>query len=339
MGRTGKGALGLNAGGVTTYQELRRSIDMVRLHQLAAAPAIDPINLSPDQVTVSSPSARSSQLAVWEQRSPAQERYLPRTSKYNVQIRIASHGQVVQFRAGILDVREACAGEAVICPPYGASYLRNMQPSHDVHIAVPPELLVRARGNAYPVTDPRVKLRNSFGGQDSVLASLAEALLEHLRAGLKAPPGFIDCIGTGIAIHLLGRYAERTTVLRGQLSAAQVALVDDYLHSNMTSRITMEEIAGLLGMSPYRFSRMFHATVGMPPLHYCLRQRMSRARTLIESSRLPIGEIAAGVGFLDLSHFGKTFRKYWGAAPSSLRDHARESIKSPLVAPTSRSPD
>jgi hypothetical protein len=59
MGRTGRGALGLNAGGATTYQELRRSIDMVRLQQLAAARAIDPINLSPDQVTVSNPSARA----------------------------------------------------------------------------------------------------------------------------------------------------------------------------------------------------------------------------------------------------------------------------------------
>ena len=83
--------------------------------------------------------------------------------------------------------------------------------------------------------------------------------------------------------------------------------------------MTMESLAGLVGMSPYHFHRLFKAMLGMPPMKYSLQLRMRRARTLVEGSRKSIGDIAAEVGCPDQSHFTKMFRKHWGVLPSQLR--------------------
>ena len=49
------------------------------------------------------------------------------------------------------------------------------------------------------------------------------------------------------------------------------------------------------------------------------RQRLLRARELLQHSALPLGEIALTCGFASASHFSNRFRQAFGAAPGLLR--------------------
>jgi AraC family transcriptional regulator len=54
---------------------------------------------------------------------------------------------------------------------------------------------------------------------------------------------------------------------------------------------------------------------------------MDRARLMVSATTRSIDEIAASVGFTNLSHFRRVFRRHHGLPPSALR--SRETAQDP----------
>lgn len=217
-----------------------------------------------------------------------------------------------------MDVRTADYREVVIAPPYQASYYRYFEPCRVLHLSLSPELLVRAAG----VEGPRARLRNSFGELDLVVREMGKILLDYVKTPGPKAREFLEWFGMGVATRLLERFAENETPVKGKLSPAQMRQIHGCLERHLDGhRVSLEWIAGLLGMSPYHLHRLFKATLGMSPMQYMMQLRMRRARALLEGTRKPIGEIAAEIGCPDHSHFTKMFRKHWGVPPSQLRDY------------------
>jgi AraC family transcriptional regulator len=304
-----------------SYQEIDDCIDKERMRRLGSYAPVEPVDQSPSRVRGSSRFGIYDPV-VWEEVGPEQDRYLRPNSKYNVFTWITAPEWAVQYRAGTIDVRQPLANQVVIVPPYTAAYFCESGFSHCLHVSVSQELLVRANGNLYSDADPRIRLRNTFGSPDPVVGSLCRALWREPTDAKLPACSFVQCIGTAIAIHLLSKYAEKETPAKGLLSPTQLSILNDYLQCHLADKIAIEDVARLLSMTQYQFSRMFQATVGVPPLRYVLQLRMGRARTLIESTTRPIGEIAADLGYFDISHFSNLFRKFWGMPPSKFR-HVR----------------
>ena len=68
-------------------------------------------------------------------------------------------------------------------------------------------------------------------------------------------------------------------------------------------------------MSLFHFARVFRELTGLPPHRYLLRTRLERA-----AQRLRTGDSVTNtcyaVGFSNLSHFTRSFRRRFGVAPS-----------------------
>ena len=62
-----------------------------------------------------------------------------------------------------------------------------------------------------------------------------------------------------------------------------------------------------------------NALIGQTPAELLRDSRMKKACELIKQKVLTISEIAFEVGFNDSSHFSKTFKKYYGVAPSQYQ--------------------
>jgi AraC family transcriptional regulator len=302
----------------TSYLQLRQGIDLARLKRLDQEAPADPIQAVEPLVVAHSKNLGWTDLLVWEQMAQTQEFYIPPNNCYDVYIRLAVSSPVVQWREGVLDVRHHAAGEVVVAPPYRAMYFRTFGPGQNLHLSLTPQLLMRVAGTDRP--GPAVRLRNSFGERDAVIAGMGRVLLDYVKTPGERSRAFLESASTALAVRLLERYAEQSAPTRGQLSPAQLARIDDYLHGHLDGRVSLQGMADLVGMSPYAFHRAFKATQGLPPLRYSLQLRMRRARALVEGTRKPIGEIAAEVGFAELAHFTNTFRKHWGVAPSRLRE-------------------
>ena len=85
------------------------------------------------------------------------------------------------------------------------------------------------------------------------------------------------------------------------------------------SPITLESVAGKVGLSPSYFSALFHNTVGTGFREHLNRIRIEESRRLLLSTDYSLTDIAVAVGFADQSYFCKIFRQIVGITPGRFR--------------------
>lgn len=74
------------------------------------------------------------------------------------------------------------------------------------------------------------------------------------------------------------------------------------------------------GLSRAQFNRLFRSHTGTSPANYIIECRMQRARALLESSPMRIGEIAQALGYSDVYYFSRQFRERMGVSPRVWRE-------------------
>ena len=83
--------------------------------------------------------------------------------------------------------------------------------------------------------------------------------------------------------------------------------------------ISLRELAASAGMSVPHFCARFKQAFGLPPMRYLLQHRMHHAAHLLSNKNLSISEIAAQVGYPDLFHFSKMFKRHFKVGPREMR--------------------
>jgi len=119
---------------------------------------------------------------------------------------------------------------------------------------------------------------------------------------------------------LLSRAADQEAVhVRGGLAPWAERRVRDFLETNFARDTTLSELAGLVGLSPFHFTRMFKQSMGVPPYSYLRAIRVGRAQRLLAASTLTVLEIALAVGYDTPQAFARMFRAETGMSPSQWR--------------------
>jgi AraC family transcriptional regulator of arabinose operon len=93
-----------------------------------------------------------------------------------------------------------------------------------------------------------------------------------------------------------------------------------YLEERVESRITVPELASIVGVSPSHLAALFRDATGGGVVAYHLALKMGRARHLLDTTSLSIGEIAVAAGFEDAFYFSRQFRNLHGVSPRTYRD-------------------
>lgn len=75
-----------------------------------------------------------------------------------------------------------------------------------------------------------------------------------------------------------------------------------------------------IGMSRTQLYRKLKALTGHSTASFIRIARLNKAKSLIETTNLSIGEVVLRVGFKDFSHFTRSFSKRFGVTPSELRN-------------------
>ena len=81
----------------------------------------------------------------------------------------------------------------------------------------------------------------------------------------------------------------------------------------------MEQLAASLGLGYDRFRQLFKQQTEMSPYQYHLQLRINRARELLQTTSLPLSEIAVSLGFANPAHLSNLFHRKLGIWPSELR--------------------
>lgn len=107
--------------------------------------------------------------------------------------------------------------------------------------------------------------------------------------------------------------------VRSDVVARAMRLIAD----GAVDRGGVEGLAARLGYSVRQLHRLLTAEVGAGPLALARAQRAQAARTLIETTALPMAAVAFAAGFASIRQFNDTVRSVFAATPSDLRRAAR----------------
>lgn len=93
-----------------------------------------------------------------------------------------------------------------------------------------------------------------------------------------------------------------------------------YLRAHIFDQdLKISELHHLCGVSDTYFRRLFSSKFNMTPQKYITRERLSRARLIIESGDFDnLSSVSQSIGFTDPLYFSKAFRKHYGFPPSEL---------------------
>jgi AraC-like DNA-binding protein len=100
--------------------------------------------------------------------------------------------------------------------------------------------------------------------------------------------------------------------------AAAVETVRRRLVAGFAETHSLSSLASAARLSPFHFTRVFHALVGTPPHRFLREQRLLRALEMLRDGE-QVTTTCYAVGFGNLSHFIRSFRDRFGFVPSRAR--------------------
>ncbi len=96
--------------------------------------------------------------------------------------------------------------------------------------------------------------------------------------------------------------------------------ITEYISRSYQYDISLQDLAEKkYFMNVSYLSRLFKANVGKTFSKYLIEYRLEKSRELLEKTILKVSEIAAHVGYNDVSHFIQSFRKVYGMTPEEYR--------------------
>ncbi len=99
-----------------------------------------------------------------------------------------------------------------------------------------------------------------------------------------------------------------------------VEQIVSYLKDHYQDKISLELLAETIHLSPVYISKIFKSETGDTPINYLISIRLEKAKTMLEAgTRESIQQVALEVGYEDVYHFSKLFKKRFGNAPSYIK--------------------
>jgi AraC-like DNA-binding protein len=226
--------------------------------------------------------------------------------------------QIEYAVGGVVEVETATAH--YLLPPQQAAW-------------IPAGLAHQATMNAHTRTvsvmfDP--SLVESGGDRARVLAASAlirEMVIYALRWPIARPDGdgvsddYFRALG-----HVVSDALDHEAPLSLPNSADPiVAAAMEYTKAHLDV-VTAGEVARAIAVSERTLRRAFDSTVGMSWRTYLVQARLMRAMALLAAPGKSVGEVAAAVGFGDVSAFARAFGQHCGETPSSYRNRVTTAL-------------
>jgi AraC family transcriptional regulator, regulatory protein of adaptative response / DNA-3-methyladenine glycosylase II len=112
--------------------------------------------------------------------------------------------------------------------------------------------------------------------------------------------------------------------IRADVVARAMRLIAD----GLVDRQGVSALAARLGYSVRQLERLLSAEVGAGPIAIARAQRAQTARILIETTALPMADVAFAAGFSSVRQFNDTIRMVFASSPTHLRTRVGEAERS-----------
>ena len=114
-------------------------------------------------------------------------------------------------------------------------------------------------------------------------------------------------------------HAKTISSLLYDLYSPRYVTISQVLESHLYSNLSINELAGLAGLSLSTLKREFKKQFQDTPSNYIRDKRLEKTKELLLKTELSVSEICYQGGFKDIAHFSRSFKKKYKTSPSSFR--------------------
>ena len=212
-------------------------------------------------------------------------------------------------------------GDTAIIPANATHYAVNKNECEGLFLGLDTQFVANI---AFEAIDPdSIELVPTFIKSDPLIYHLGLALKSELEADYFGSRPYAESLATALAAQIVKKYSTRKVKLNRYddgLSRYSLRQALDYINDNLQrSNLKIAEVAAVVNISPYYFSRLFRQSTGLSPHEYLTQRRLKVAKQLLKKTELSIVEISAEVGFNSQSYFITLFKKQVGTTPLKYR--------------------
>lgn len=113
--------------------------------------------------------------------------------------------------------------------------------------------------------------------------------------------------------------AHKLKIARKQEQNSEIKQAKEYILKNYKQPLTLPDVADVVCLSKYHFSRMFKKVENVNFSHYLRHIRLGQAKELLRKTDLSVGEIACSCGFMNRKNFNKVFKETQQCRPLDFR--------------------
>jgi two-component system response regulator YesN len=170
--------------------------------------------------------------------------------------------------------------------------------------------------------DLAVIMLTGHSSKDVAIASLRGDADDYIEK-----PVDIDLLLESIRRLLHGRGAAGTEFASD--ADGKIERAKDFLDRNYHKRVSLENVAELVCLSPKYLSRLFKEKTGSGFNEYRLRRKMEKAGETLRETGLTVNEISYRLGYRNMESFIRMFKKINGMTPTEFRETAENASDGP----------
>ncbi|NJD02565.1 MAG: helix-turn-helix transcriptional regulator, partial [Ruminiclostridium sp.] len=156
--------------------------------------------------------------------------------------------------------------------------------------------------------------------EDKLIKNIFEDLLNSLNNSFDVADEFM--VKSNL-LKLMSYYinaCEDNVKILSSSPAAELQPIIDHIEKNLSSEMTVNQLAKIVNLQPNYFSDKFRKIIGLSPIKYIIQKRIEKAKILLSLSNKQMSEIADETGFSDQFQFSSLFKKYANMSPSEFRN-------------------
>lgn len=213
-------------------------------------------------------------------------------------------------------------GDMLITPTNIPLFVRWEDEENCLRIQLTAEFLQNIARETLTQDSDRLELLPQFQVRDQQIEAIAMMLLTEFQQKPRGNQLYLDSLANVLAVNLLRHHTTtklQLPIYEGGLTPRQLQRVLDYIDAHLDQNLKLDNLAQLLDISQFHFSRLFKQSIGSSPYQYLIHQRVERAKQLLKQTDQSIVDIAFDCGFNSHSHLTKKFRQITGVTPKAYR--------------------
>ena len=160
------------------------------------------------------------------------------------------------------------------------------------------------------------------GSYKKAISSLLERIVEETKSSEYNKELMMEVLTVELMLTLsraMKHEWEASLRVRNGKARELVLIARDFIDENYERGITVAEAASYVFLSQGYFTRAFRDEIGMSPMAYLMKKRITKACELLENDEIKVSGIASQAGFSSPQRFNVAFKKQMGMTPLDYR--------------------